>query len=332
MIGTGRLFCKPVEVSRQGANSPTKGGFLSCIVLNLHRCDRPFAFLGLRWINVCLLCFTFQTALHQTARAQTDTSTSLNFTRLAIVGGTVAVGVTAIHLYQQNAWWKEYRTSFHFREDLVYARSIDKLGHLYASSVGTFLFSKSLQWCNMSEPSSLLWGAVGSTLFQTYIEIEDGFSAYWGFDRVDYAADILGAWYPVLQHQVPVFKNFQFRFSYLPKHEGGAGAIPGQTKTIFDDYEGQTIWLTITPGGLFSEKTLGWWPDWLAIAAGVSVRDNNSPARYLVWFLAPDLDMTRIIPQDTWFLRTLGEALNFIHFPMPAVRVSPGVVWYGLYF
>jgi len=263
---------------------------------------------------------------------QTDTSASLNPVRLALVGGIVAVGATAIHLYQQNAWWRDARTSFHFREDLEYAMYMDKFGHLYASSVMTFIFSKSLQWCNMNEPSSLVWGAAGSTLFQTYVEIEDGFSAYWGFDRVDYAANLIGAWYPVLQYHVPVFKNFQFRFSYLPKNEGSAGAIPGQTKTMFDDYEGQTFWLTITPRGLFSEKSIGWWPDWLAIAGGVSVRDNNSPDRYLVWFLAPDLDMTRIIPQDTPFLRTLGEALNFIHFPMPAVQVSPGVVWYGLYF
>ncbi len=264
--------------------------------------------------------------------AQTDSSTSVNLTRLVIVGGTTAVAVTAIHIYQQNSWWRDYRTSFHFREDLEYAMYMDKLGHLYASSVMTFVFSKSLQWCNMNEPSSLIWGAVGSTLFQTYVEIEDGFSAYWGFDRVDYAANLFGAWYPVLQYHVPVFKNFQFRFSYLPKNEGSAGAIPGQTKTMFDDYEGQTFWLTVTPKGLFSAKSLRWWPDWLAVAGGVAVRNNNSPDRYLVWFLAPDLDMTKIIPQDTPFLRSLGEALNFIHFPMPAVQVSPGVVWYGLYF
>jgi hypothetical protein len=42
--------------------------------------------------------------------------------------------------------------------------------------------------------------------------------------------------------------------------------------------------------------------------------------------------MTKIIPSDTWFLKTLGEALNFIHFPAPAVQVSPNTIWYGLYF
>ena len=66
--------------------------------------------------------------------------------------------------------------------------------------------------------------AVGSSVFQTYVEIEDGFSDYWGFDRVDFASDILGAWYPYLQFQYPVLKDFQFRFNYLPKNAGEASA------------------------------------------------------------------------------------------------------------
>ncbi len=264
------------------------------------------------------------------ARAQSD-STGLHPLRMAIVGGTVAAGVTAVHLYQQNAWWKDHRTRFHVREDLEYACNVDKVGHLYGASVMTFVLSKSLQWANMDEPRSLIWGAVGSTLFQTYIEIEDGFSTYWGFDRVDYAANLVGAWYPVLQHEFPVLQDFQFRFSYYPKNPGAPTAIPGQTKTIFDDYEGQTVWLSVTPGGLLPEGS-NWWPKFLGIAVGMAVRDNHSSDRYLTWYIAPELDMRHIIPRDTWFLKTLGEALNYIHFPMPAVRISPGVVWYGLYF
>jgi len=62
------------------------------------------------------------------------------------------------------------------------------------------------------------------------------------------------------------------------------------------------------------------------------VRDNLSPNRYLVLFLAPDLDMTKIIPGDSAFLRTIAEFLNYIHFPLPAVRISPGLVWYGIYY
>jgi hypothetical protein len=261
-----------------------------------------------------------------------DDSTGINGTRLAIVAGTAAAGITAVHLYQQNAWWKEHRTSFHFREDLVYASNVDKIGHLYGASVMTFLFSRALRWANLSEGSSLVWGATGATLFQTYVEIEDGFSEYWGFDRVDFAADVIGAWYPVLQHYVPPLKNLQLRFSYYPKDAGAVSAIPGQTKTIIDDYEGQTFWITVTPHTLLPEGHR-WWPDFLGIAVGMAVRDNSSTGRYLTWYIAPELDFRYIIPRNTEFLRVLGEALNYLHLPMPAVRVGPGrAVWYGLYF
>jgi len=269
---------------------------------------------------------------HEHAGSQAPDTGGTNATRLAIVAGTVAGGVTAIHLYQQQAWWRTARAPFHFQEDLVYACNVDKVGHLYAANVLTFVFSKSLEWSNLKESDALLWGAIGSTLFQTYVEVEDGFSAYWGFDRVDFASDVVGAWYPVVQHYVPVLENFNFRFSYLPKNPGAPGAIPGQTHTIFDDYEGQTLWLTLTMKNLLPKSAAACWPDFLCLSVGMAVRDNLTPDRYLVWYLSPELDMTRIIPQSSDFLRTLGRALNFIHFPMPAVRFAPGVVWYGLYF
>jgi hypothetical protein len=261
-----------------------------------------------------------------------DTPAVVNTSRLAIVGGVVAASVVAIHLYQRNAWWKGERTTFHFQEDLIYAKGIDKIGHVYAANALTFVLSRSLQWANVTESPSIIWGAIGSTLYETYVEVEDGFSKYWGFDRVDFAGDVVGAWYPVAQHYVPFLQNFNLRFSYLPKNASKKSGIAGQTFTVFDDYEGQTIWLSLTMKNLLPGKAGTWWPDFLCLSLGVAVRDNFSPDRYLVWYLAPDLDMTKIIPQNTHFLKTLGEALNFIHFPMPAVRISPGVVWYGLYF
>ncbi len=268
-----------------------------------------------------------------TAEAPPDSAgTKVNGVRLAVVGGVTLASFTAIHIYQQNAWWKGERGPFHVQEDLVYACNVDKIGHLYAANVLTFVFSRSLRWADVPDRPALIWGAIGSTLFQTYVEVEDGFAKYWGFDRVDFAADVVGAWYPVLQEYVPPLQSFNFKFSYLPKSPGSAGAFPGQTHTVFDDYEGQTLWLSVSPKKILPGAVGAAWPGWLGLAAGVAVKDNQSPDRYLVVYLAPDLDMRAIIPQDTGFLKTLGEALNFIHFPMPAVRISPNVVWYGLYF
>ena len=256
----------------------------------------------------------------------------INGCRLALVGGVTAAAVIAIHEYQLNAWWRGARAKFHVREDLVYASNVDKIGHFYAANVLTFSFSRLLQWSNVGHGPSLVWGAIGSTLFQTYVEVEDGFSKYWGFDRVDFASDVAGAWYPVLQDQVPFLQNFNLKFSYYPKNSGARSGIPGQTFTIFDDYEGQTFWLSLTMRNLLPHQASAVWPGFLNIAFGIAVRNNESPNRYLEFYVAPDLDMTRIIPSDTEFLKAVGEALNFIHFPMPAFRFAPKTAWFGLYF
>ena len=75
-----------------------------------------------------------------------------------------------------------------------------------------------------------------------------------------------------------------------------------------------------------------YWPSFLCVAVGYGARDIVSAKPYGVFFLGLDFDFTKIIPDDTAFLRMLGEALNYIHFPAPAVKISPNTVWYGLYF
>lgn len=255
-----------------------------------------------------------------------------NTTRLTIVAGGVAAVMTGIHLYQSNGWWKDNRRSFHFREDLRYALQVDKIGHFYGGNLLTFLLGRAFRWADYSPRTSLLLGAGVSSLFQTYIEIEDGFST-WGFDRVDFAANLAGAWYPVLQDAVPALRDFNVKFSYVPSpniHQ--PGAFPGQKRLLMDDYEGQTFWLSVRVNHLLPGAWEPVWPDFLALAVGYGARDILGRDPYPVLFLSLDYDMTRIVPRSTAFLRTLGEALDYVHFPAPAVRISPSAVWYGLYF
>jgi len=77
---------------------------------------------------------------------------------------------------------------------------------------------------------------------------------------------------------------------------------------------------------LLPKSASTWWSGFLCLSIGVSVRDRYSLNRCLAVFLAPDLDLTEIVPGDSSLLRTTREFLNFIHLPFPAVRISPGVV------
>lgn len=254
--------------------------------------------------------------------------------RLAIVTGTVAGTFAVIHIYQSKGWWKDNRSPFHFQEDLKYGLSVDKLGHFYGGIAAAFILRNSFRWAGLSETASLWWGSAGSLLFQTYVEVQDGFSK-WGFDRVDFAADVAGAAWPIAQHHSPFLRNFDFKFSYHPSPNLGSASgvgFVGQQHIIFDDYEGQTLWMSLKVHNLLPQGAKPFWPEFLQVSVGYGVRNVAKPDPHSVVILALDIDMTKVIPQSTPFLKLLGEALNFIKFPAPAVQISPRTIWYGFYF
>lgn len=254
--------------------------------------------------------------------------------RVILVAGVLAGSMVAVHLYQQQGWWADNRAPFHFEEDLHYGLWADKIGHFYGTTVWSYSIRKTLEWANVPERASLWWGSGGALLFQTFLEIEDGFST-WGFDRVDFAFDLLGAAWPIAQHYAPALQSFNLKLSYHPSPllgtAGGEG-FEGQKHLVFDDYEGQTFWLSMRVHDFLPHGAKSAWPDFLCLAVGYGARNITGANPTPVVFLAPDLDMTRIIPQSSSFLKTLGEALNFIHMPLPAVQISPGAIWYGIYF
>jgi hypothetical protein len=273
------------------------------------------------------------------AGERTDTTTMADSSRVStgrvlLVGGILATSMVTIHLYQQQGWWRDNRAPFHFDEDLVYGLGVDKLGHFYGGYVLSYGVTQCLRWAGVRDEPALWWGSAGSLLFQTYVEVEDGFSS-WGFDRVDFAGDLAGAAWPLARHYVPELRAVDLKLSYAPSpllgEQGGSG-FRGQQHLVIDDYEGQNFWLSLKVEQLLPAEAARYWPDFLCLAVGYGARDVAGTGPHRVWFLGLDYDMTRVIPRSTGFLRSLGEVLNFIRLPAPAVRIAPGTVWYGLYF
>ncbi|MBN1448322.1 MAG: hypothetical protein JXA28_10365 [Bacteroidetes bacterium] len=262
-------------------------------------------------------------------------TTHWQWDRAAIVGGVLGATVAGIHVYQQNAWWKDQRTSFHITDDPDYALNVDKAGHVYGGALGSFIGQKSLEWAGAGRTTAVWGGFAMGALFELYVEFEDGFARDWGFSPGDAYADVIGAAWPVVQHYVPFVQHFQPKFSYFPSDDMLDGKHKGNA---IDDYEGQTYWMGVHVHGLLPRSWQSYWPEWLGIAIGVSVRNmprvaGDDPARMeRNVILALDYDMTKILPGDSWLLRALKEGLNFIHFPSPAIRISPNYVAYGLYF
>lgn len=257
-------------------------------------------------------------------------SSKICISRLAFFGGTVAVSGVAVHFARYKPLWKEHFTSFRFHEDFTYARNQDKLLHFYGGVVGSAISAKALSWSGYGQPTASLFGAATSLAFLTFMKIEDGYIDYLGFDRVDEVANILGAAYPLAQYYVPVLNNFTPKFSY--RASKNIVVAKGQVMPNFlEDHEGQKFWMGITVYDLLPKELQRYWLPAVGLAVGYTVRELNTPTAYHETILALDLDL-RKLPGDSQFLRTMWEMLNYIHLPMPAVRISPSVIWYGLYF
>ena len=247
----------------------------------------------------------------------------------ALMGGVLATGL-AIHYERYVPLRKEYASPFRFRENHTYALDQDKLLHFYGAFVGSALSAKGFQWSGMKDEDALLYGSATSLALFTMMKVEDGQISYLGFDRIDEAANILGAAYPVARYYVPWLKSFTPKGSYISS--GINGVAQGQRMPGFlEDHEGQKFWMGVTVHDLLPEGIQEYWPSPLGIAFGWTLRGIETPQPYHELIIALDVDL-RKLPGESPFLRTLWEVLNDIHLPMPAVRVSPSAVWYGLYF
>ena len=257
-------------------------------------------------------------------------SSKVIISRLATFGGTVLVSGVGVHFTRYAPLWKNHYTPFRVREDFAYAQNQDKLLHFYGGVVGSTISAKALSWSGYGQPSASLLGAATSLAFLTFMKIEDGYIDYLGFDRVDEVANILGAAYPLAQYYAPFLDNFTPKFSYLASKNNVVAEEQALPKFL-EDHEGQKFWMGITVYDLLPTELQRYWLPAVGLAVGYTVRDLNSPKPYHEAILALDLDL-RKLPGNSHFLRTMWEMLNYIHLPMPAVRISPSVIWYGLYF
>ncbi len=252
----------------------------------------------------------------------------INYTRLALVGVGTAGTMAVIHVYQQHAWWSGQRRSFHVVNDWDYALNIDKIGHFYGATLISNLFSSSLQWAGIERKSAMIYGALLATVFGLYVEFEDGFATDWGFSPGDAGANILGGWYPVAQYYFPFLRNFNFKWSYIPTTQLKTGV----KKIFIDDHEGQTMWLSISVNEFLPSKIEKFYPDFLNIAIGYGVRDlNGYGGGKREFYIALDYNLEKL-PGDGWLWNFIKKNLNYIRLPGPAVRLTPKVAFFGLFF
>ncbi len=304
------------------------------------------ASLRLGGLKVCfgIVLFSFLVFRSVCVDAQTDTlsflepSPTLNHQRINLIKYTAAglYPVSMYWLYTQ--WYQHYpQSSFHFFNDEGEWLQMDKGGHILDSyTVGKVGF-RAMQWAGMENRKAIWYGAGIGFVFQTTVEVFDGFSSQWGFSVTDVAANTIGSAILIGQQLVWNEQRFQLKYSfhqsdyskYRPNELGSN--LP---ENILKDYNGLTYWLTVNPYSFMKHSSK--FPRWLSVAFGygaegmtgafsnpVSVDGKSIPQfdRYRQYYLSLDFDLSRIRTKSK-FLSGLFKVINFIRLPAPAIEFN----------
>ena len=296
----------------------------------------------------CFLFFLYS-ALSVTAQQPADTlAASHHPSRKWIVGGASFAGYAGSIIAFSQAWYKNYpRSSFHTFNDIGEWQQMDKLGHSWAGYNTSRLTTDMWQWAGASHDASVFLGAGSSLLYMLSIEYLDGRSAEWGWSWPDAGADIAGAGLFAVQELGWREQRIQLKFSAHYKHypdpvlRKRADDLFGSTfqERLLKDYNAQTYWLSFNLRSFFPRSGL---PRWLNVSfgygagnmfggyqniahdnSGTTTFDRRDLQRYRQWYLAPDIDLTKIRTRSR-FLRTVFSAVNVLKIPAPALELSRG--------
>jgi hypothetical protein len=257
------------------------------------------------------------------------------------MGGILAVDIIGYYKLK-DSWYNHPTTKMHienFQLDKRLYQQMDKFGHLMHAYYATGLISRLYRWSGFSGENSILYGALTGWLWMLQIEIADSFFDEWGFSWLDLTANTIGVSFSAMQQLYPeALGGLQLKFSYHTSEALRERRYNNGSKLWVDDYEGLTWWLAVNVYHYLPANVQQNYPEWLkpfGLAVGHSAKriadDPLHGEREI--FLGLDYDLRKLpIGEDSDILKFLKNELNIIRLPLPAVRITPSGVWYGLYF
>ncbi len=307
----------------------------------------------LRLSAVILFSFFCLLLIHSSAYAQ-DSAAALHQQKLIhkkrvplITAVNVAGYGTSLVIFN-NTWYKNYpRTSFHTFNDSREWLQMDKAGHAWAAYNTGRATTAMWQWAGLNNSKATLIGGLSGTVYLSVIEILDGFTEKWGWSWADMGANLFGSGLFIGQQLVWEEQRIQFKFSFHKKNysdpqlnDRSDDLFGGNwAERMLKDYNGQTYWLSANLKSFFPESNL---PAWLNVAAGYgaegmfggfeNIWEDGDPGfpvnrtdikRYRQWYLAPDIDFSKI-KTSRKAVKVLLDFLNAFKFPAPAIELSKG--------
>jgi uncharacterized protein YfiM (DUF2279 family) len=269
-----------------------------------------------------------------------------NKKRVRTVAVANVLGYGAIMYGLSAAWYSGFaKSNMHSFDDNGEWLQIDKIGHALSAYAESNASYEVWRWTGISRKKRILLGGLSGAAYQTIIEVLDGYSAEWGWSWGDFGANIVGSGIFTAQELAWDEQRIRFKFSFHKKNyadptlNARSTAIFGKSEPerFLKDYNGQTYWLSANLKSFFPKSRL---PRWLSIAVGTGAEgmfganDNigkdklgnitfsrNDIQRYRQWYLAPDIDLSKIKTKKRG-VRMLLTALNVFKFPMPSLEYS----------
>lgn len=285
-------------------------------------------------------------------------SDTLNKKRFNTALGFTAATYATFSVILYNTWYKKFdRSSFHFFNDVDEWKQMDKIGHTHTAYFQSALWYKGAKWTGLNEKKSIFTGLICGTLFQSTLEVMDGFSSKWGFSIPDMAANIAGVSGFALQQHYWQDQRITLKVSSIPvsyssdpilsESTSSTSSLSTRADQLFGanyferflkDYNAQTYWASVNVHSFLQKGNK--WPVWLNIAVGYGaenmfggfenrwsedsqnfIADNLIYPRYRQFYIGLDVDLPKIKPKNP-FLKTIFSIINIFKIPSPALEIN----------
>ena len=267
--------------------------------------------------------------------------------------GTYATLSTGLYF----AWYKQYpQSSFHFFDDRGEWLDMDKAGHVYSAYFQSMICYQGAKWTGLSEQKSIMTGVLAAGLFQSTIEIMDGFSEEWGFSTADMVSNAAGISLFALQQNYWKEQRITLKISSLPESypsfaiAGDQGTVisskertnelfgNGYLESFLKDYNTQSYWASFHIHSFLPDGNK--WPKWLNVAVGYGGENmyggfsntwtENGEVFQIVedlyprtrqYFIGFDLDLRKIRTKSS-FWNSILSAFNIFKVPSPTLEIN----------
>lgn len=262
--------------------------------------------------------------------------------RIILVAGAQTALWAGSYIALNKAWYADYpKEPFHTFNDWDEWQQMDKAGHLWTSYQISRISGDIWKWTGIKEKKAIWLGGLSALAYQSIIEIQDGFSAEWGFSWGDMSMNVLGSAAYISQALAWKEQRIQIKFSYYPydypqdiSYRADDLFGKGGMERVLKDYNSQTYWLSANLRSFMPDSRI---PRWLNVSFGYNARlmlggeeniwtdengtttDRSDIERYRRFFLSADVDLTRIRTKKKW-LKSVFSLVNSIKIPAPALE------------